>query len=106
VFREFFSVALFCSATFGDSQFGSSCPVLSFSGSRQQKIKVFNFQGDELNMIRYHVGFLGQRIGPISCLAFHPYVCPNSEFCVRQSLSFAMWLLSVMVAVAPAVVGC
>jgi len=42
-------------------------------GSHQQKIKVFNFQGDELNMIRYHVGFLGQRIGPVSCLAFHPH---------------------------------
>jgi regulator-associated protein of mTOR len=23
-------------------------------------------------MIRYHDGFLGQRIGPVSCLAFHP----------------------------------
>ena len=25
-----------------------------------------------LNWIRYHDGFLGQRIGPVSCLAFHP----------------------------------
>mmetsp|Transcript_24423 Transcript_24423/g.33532 ORF Transcript_24423/g.33532 Transcript_24423/m.33532 type:complete len:1323 (+) Transcript_24423:115-4083(+) len=42
-------------------------------GSQSQKIKVYNFEGDELSMIRYHDGFLGQRIGPISCLAFHPY---------------------------------
>jgi len=24
-------------------------------------------------MIRYHEGFLGQRIGPVSCLQFHPH---------------------------------
>ena len=42
-------------------------------GSQSQKVKVFNFEGEELSMIRYHDGFLGQRIGPLSCLAFHPY---------------------------------
>ena len=42
-------------------------------GSTSQKVKVFNFEGEELSMIRYHDGFLGQRIGPLSCLAFHPY---------------------------------
>jgi regulator-associated protein of mTOR len=25
-------------------------------------------------MIRYHDGFLGQRIGPVTCLAYHPYL--------------------------------
>jgi regulator-associated protein of mTOR len=46
-------------------------PLLA-TGSPTQKIKVSNFQGAELSMIRYHDGFLGQRIGPISCLTFHP----------------------------------
>jgi len=47
-------------------------PVLA-CGSLSQKIKLINFAGDELSLIRYHDGFLGQRIGPVSCLAFHPY---------------------------------
>jgi hypothetical protein len=42
------------------------------SGSQTQKIKVINFTGEELSTIRYHEGFLGRRIGPISSLAFHP----------------------------------
>jgi regulator-associated protein of mTOR len=41
-------------------------------GSQDQRIKVMNLNGEELNVIRYHDGFLGQRIGPVSCLAFHP----------------------------------
>jgi len=47
-------------------------PILA-SGSQNQKIQIADFEGHELNQIRYHEGFLGQRIGPISCLAFHPY---------------------------------
>lgn len=43
------------------------------SGSQQQYIKVFNFAGECLVTIRYHDGWLGQRIGPVTCLAFHPY---------------------------------
>lgn len=42
-------------------------------GSSKQKIKVFNFSGDD-TLIRYHEGFLGQRIGPVTCLKFHPYL--------------------------------
>ena len=34
-------------------------PLLA-SGSHNQFIKVFNTQGETLNMIRYHDGFLGQ----------------------------------------------
>jgi len=44
------------------------------TGSQAQKVKVFNINGEELSLIRYHDGFLGQRIGPISCLSFHPYL--------------------------------
>eukprot|EP01135_Chromosphaera_perkinsii_P005237 Nk52_evm6s327 gene=Nk52_evmTU6s327 len=42
-------------------------------GSHNQYISNYNLDGDLLGTIRYHDGFLGQRIGPISCLAFHPY---------------------------------
>jgi regulator-associated protein of mTOR len=44
------------------------------SGAEKQKINVFNFNGDELSETLYYYGFLGHRIGPVSCLAFHPYV--------------------------------
>ncbi|CCI46966.1 unnamed protein product [Albugo candida] len=43
------------------------------SGSHNQFIKVFRCDGEELALIRYHEGFLGERIGPVSCLAFHPH---------------------------------
>ncbi len=42
-------------------------------GSASQIIKVFSLNGENLSSIRYHDGFMGQRIGPISCLNFHPY---------------------------------
>lgn len=44
----------------------------STSGSHNQFIKVFRSDGEQLALIRYHEGFLGERIGPVSCLAFHP----------------------------------
>ena len=47
-------------------------PVIA-SGSHKQFIKVFNTEGDPLSMIRHHDGFLGQRIGPVSALAFHKH---------------------------------
>lgn len=48
-------------------------PVIA-TGSVSQRITFFNFKGEELSQVKYHEGFLGQRIGPISCLAFHPYL--------------------------------
>lgn len=47
-------------------------PVMA-SGSAKQYIKVFSLSGEQLSMVRYHNSFLGQRIGPVSCLQFHPY---------------------------------
>lgn len=47
-------------------------PIIA-SGSAKQFIKVFNVNGEPLNNIRYHNSFLGQRIGPVSALSFHPY---------------------------------
>lgn len=42
-------------------------------GAASQFISVFNENGDNVSTIKYHDGFMGHRIGPISCLAFHPY---------------------------------
>ncbi|XP_061193905.1 regulatory-associated protein of mTOR-like isoform X1 [Saccostrea echinata] len=42
-------------------------------GSPNQFIGVYNTSGDNLSTIKYHEGFLGQRIGAASCMAFHPY---------------------------------
>eukprot|EP00658_Telonema_sp_P-2_P040039 TRINITY_DN2864_c0_g2_i2.p1 TRINITY_DN2864_c0_g2~~TRINITY_DN2864_c0_g2_i2.p1 ORF type:complete len:487 (-),score=129.56 TRINITY_DN2864_c0_g2_i2:249-1709(-) len=42
-------------------------------GFQEQMIKIFDHSGKDLNRIKYHEGYVGQRIGPVSCLAFHPY---------------------------------
>ncbi|KAL1006030.1 hypothetical protein UPYG_G00066980 [Umbra pygmaea] len=42
-------------------------------GSMNQFIAVYNAAGDIISNIKYYDGFMGQRIGAISCLAFHPY---------------------------------
>lgn len=37
---------------------------------------VYNSNGELINNIKYYEGFMGQRVGAISCLAFHPHwVC-------------------------------
>ena len=43
----------------------------------QHTISFYNLETDDkLNQIRYHDGFMGQKIGPTKCLSFHPYkVC-------------------------------
>ena len=43
------------------------------SGAHAQYLKILDFEGETKNVIRYHEGFLGQRIGAVSCLAFHPH---------------------------------
>lgn len=47
-------------------------PVIA-TGSGKQLIKTFNTSGEQLSIVRYHNSFLGQRIGPVSALGFHPY---------------------------------
>ncbi|XP_050029406.1 regulatory-associated protein of mTOR isoform X2 [Dermacentor andersoni] len=42
-------------------------------GSASQQISVFNKEGDNMGSIRHHDWFINQRVGPVSCLAFHPY---------------------------------
>jgi len=47
---------------------------LVHSASRNHSIKIYSTDSDDLiNSIRYHDGFMGQKIGPTRCLAFHPY---------------------------------
>ncbi|GFY83843.1 regulatory-associated protein of TOR 1 [Actinidia rufa] len=47
-------------------------PVIA-SGSTKELIKVFNLKGEQLGSIRYSPNFMAQKIGSVSCLAFHPY---------------------------------
>ncbi|KAL6905760.1 hypothetical protein ACP4OV_003361 [Aristida adscensionis] len=47
-------------------------PVVA-SGSAKQMIKVFSLGGEQLTIIRYQPSFMGQRIGSVNCLSFHPY---------------------------------
>ncbi|XP_054724239.1 regulatory-associated protein of mTOR-like isoform X2 [Uloborus diversus] len=42
-------------------------------GAATQFISVFDRSGECVSTIKYHDGFMGHRIGPISCLHFHPY---------------------------------
>ncbi|XP_047024257.1 regulatory-associated protein of mTOR [Helicoverpa zea] len=44
-------------------------------GSVNQSISIFDLQGNLLNTIKFHEGFMGARIGPVSCLTFHPLRC-------------------------------
>ncbi|KAM1386801.1 hypothetical protein PS1_033222 [Malus domestica] len=42
-------------------------------GSAKQLIKIFSLEGEQLGIITYYPYFMAQKIGPVSCLAFHPY---------------------------------
>ena len=48
------------------------CPIIA-TGSVKQFVKIFDISGKQLKIMKYHDGFLGQRIGPIISLAFHPH---------------------------------
>ena len=63
------------------------------SGAHNQCIKVFNTDGDTLSMTRYHDGFLGQRIAPVSCLAFHPPALERGRSCWRARIIGTSWRL-------------
>jgi regulator-associated protein of mTOR len=42
------------------------------TGSPAQFIKMVSYDGTTQQVIRYHEKNPGQRIGPVSCLSFHP----------------------------------
>jgi regulatory associated protein of mTOR len=45
-------------------------PVIA-TGSHAQFIKILTFEGEALQVIRFHESLSGHRIGPVSCLEFH-----------------------------------
>jgi regulator-associated protein of mTOR len=49
-----------------------SAPVVA-SGSENHYIKLWNMNGAPLSTLRPTTGFLGQYVGPVSSLAFHPH---------------------------------
>ena len=54
--------------------------MILFSGSWNNGVKVMNYRGEVLSEIRYHDGIIGQKIGPVCCLSFHPYWVRNLFF--------------------------
>ncbi|XP_037665950.1 regulatory-associated protein of mTOR [Choloepus didactylus] len=42
-------------------------------GSMNQFTAIYSSNGELINNIKYYDGFMGQRVGAISCLAFHPH---------------------------------
>eukprot|EP01039_Chlorochromonas_danica_P010249 gene10249-11344_t len=51
-----------------------SCAPIISTGSHAQFIKILTLSGEQIgNIIKYYDGFLGQRIGPVCSLAFHPH---------------------------------
>ena len=64
-----------------DLEFDSGLSCLSVSkwaplmvcGWNDQGIKLIDFDGNVLSTLRYHDGFLGQRLGPTSTVNMHPY---------------------------------
>ncbi|XP_019413125.1 PREDICTED: regulatory-associated protein of TOR 1-like isoform X2 [Lupinus angustifolius] len=48
-------------------------PIIASGSAKQQFIEVFNLEGDQLGTIRHYPTLMAQKIGAISCLAFHPY---------------------------------
>ena len=47
-------------------------PIMA-TGSHAQFIKVLTHDGDTLQVLRYHEKMANHRIGPVSCVAFHPF---------------------------------
>lgn len=56
-----------------------------------QFIAVYSSNGDVISNIKYYDGFMGQRIGAISCLAFHPYWVPS--ICIELFFLGARWFV-------------
>lgn len=43
------------------------------AGSQKQVVRIADFTGSHVSTLKYHKGFMGHRIGPVSSLAFHPH---------------------------------
>jgi len=51
---------------------GHSCAGVIASGSSERAIKLWDMRGSNIATIQYTNSFLGQRIGAVTALAFHP----------------------------------
>ena len=51
----------------------SNVPIFA-TGSPAQFIKLMAHDGMTQQVIRYHEKIRGQRIGPVSCLGYHPHM--------------------------------
>ncbi|XP_015588597.1 regulatory-associated protein of mTOR isoform X3 [Cephus cinctus] len=56
-------------------------------GSMNQCISIYNTSGHHLNAIKFHEGFMGTRIGLVSCLNFHPHRVLLAAGCADCSIS-------------------
>ncbi|XP_023246408.1 regulatory-associated protein of mTOR isoform X2 [Copidosoma floridanum] len=55
--------------------------------STNQCISMYNISGQHLNTIKFHEGFMSTRIGPVSCLNFHPYRVMLATGCVDSTIT-------------------
>ena len=63
-------------------------PSFDCSGMADQMITVFNTSGDTTSNIKYHEGFMGQRVAKVSCLAFHPHLVRYVPYhCIKSLLT-------------------
>jgi len=60
----------------------------------QQFVSVLNHSGETLSTVKYHEGFMGQRIAPVTCIAFHPIqVLCTGSFNLSVIYYIALFLL-------------
>nr|ALE20568.1 Raptor [Leptinotarsa decemlineata] len=56
-------------------------------GSMNQFINIYSLKGNLINTIRIYEGFMGHRIGPVTCLNYHPYkialAAGTSDCCIN-----------------------
>ena len=63
-----------------------------YLNSQDKYINVHNMWGDKLNLLKFHEGFMGQRMGPVKCLAFHPYEVSFALFFQKNGFIFRLSL--------------
>ncbi|XP_011498096.1 PREDICTED: regulatory-associated protein of mTOR isoform X1 [Ceratosolen solmsi marchali] len=58
-----------------------------FASSTNQCISMYNISGNHLNTIKFHEGFMSTRIGPVSCLNFHPHRVVLAAGCIDSTVT-------------------
>jgi len=48
--------------------------LMALATADTHTVHVLNLNGKTLNTIRYHDGFMGQKLSDVRCLKFHPYL--------------------------------